>query len=81
MFSMFLLFLNWILITVLGIIVIHNVVSRVQFISFWSSCPMIFHLSSSVVSLRRSAAPEHNSTHLKIGVKVEMNPIQIRLSC
>lgn len=70
-FSMFLLFLNCISITVLGIILIHNVSSRVRFISFWPSCLMIFHLST-----RRSAAREHNSTHLKIGVKVEMKPVQ-----
>lgn len=36
---------------------------------------LLYH-SSAVGSKRRSAAPEHHSTHVKIGVKVEIIPIQ-----
>lgn len=58
------------------------VASGVGFISFWSSYLKTFnlirtiHRRSSVDSMRRSAAPEHKSTHLKRGVKIEMKPIQ-----
>lgn len=63
-------------VAVFGIILPHSVPSRVWFVSFWSSFLMILHHSSAVGSKRRSAAPEHHSTHVKIGVKVEIIPIQ-----